>query len=78
MNLSNRYWYFEVVAPFNGKIVATFPTKHAIGLLSNEGLELLVHVGLDTVKLNGDGFEIYVRVGDQVKKGTLLADAFLA
>ncbi|HEI7553418.1 TPA: PTS transporter subunit IIABC [Staphylococcus aureus] len=62
----------EVRAPFNGKIQMIFPTKHAIGLVSDSGLELLIHIGLDTVKLNGDGFTLHVEEGQEVKQGDLL------
>ncbi|HDW7806368.1 TPA: PTS transporter subunit IIABC [Staphylococcus aureus] len=62
----------EVRAPFNGKIQMIFPTKHAIGLVSDSGLELLIHIGLDTVKLNGEGFTLHVEKGQEVKQGDLL------
>ncbi|HDG0802264.1 TPA: PTS transporter subunit IIABC [Staphylococcus aureus] len=62
----------EVRAPFNGKIQMIFPTKHAIGLVSDSGLELLIHIGLDTVKLNGEGFTLHVEEGQEVKQGDLL------
>ncbi|HDE4671747.1 TPA: PTS transporter subunit IIABC [Staphylococcus aureus] len=62
----------EVRAPFNGKIQMIFPTKHAIGLVSDSGLELLIHIGLDTVKLNGEGFTLHVKEGQEVKQGDLL------
>ena len=58
-----------VVAPVDGKIVNLFPTKHAIGLESKGGREILIHVGVDTVKLNGEGFETLVSQDDEVKKG---------
>ena len=64
----------EVRAPFNGKIQMIFPTKHAIGLISDSGLELLIHVGLDTVKLNGEGFTLRVEEGQEVKQGDVLID----
>ncbi|MEJ9211812.1 PTS glucose transporter subunit IIA [Bacillus smithii] len=59
----------KVVSPTNGKIVKIFPTKHAIGLLSDKGLEILIHIGLDTVELNGEGFEVFVQNGQIVKIG---------
>ncbi|HEB2207810.1 TPA: PTS transporter subunit IIABC [Staphylococcus aureus] len=62
----------EVRAPFNGKVQMIFPTKHAIGLVSDSGLELLIHIGLDTVKLNGEGFTLHVEESQEVKQGDLL------
>ncbi|MBP3952410.1 glucose-specific PTS transporter subunit IIBC [Bacillus suaedae] len=59
----------KVVSPVNGEIVNLFPTKHAIGILSEEGKEILIHVGLDTVNLKGEGFETLVEQGDKVKQG---------
>ncbi|WP_028044545.1 beta-glucoside-specific PTS transporter subunit IIABC [Candidatus Stoquefichus massiliensis] len=64
----------KVVAPFDGEIVALFPTKHAIGIKRIDGLELLIHIGLDTVNLNGEGFKSYVAVGTHVKAGDLLIE----
>ncbi|SCG82810.1 PTS system, glucose-specific IIA component [Proteiniborus sp. DW1] len=61
-----------VVAPCNGKVIQVFPTKHAMGLLTLEGLEILIHIGLDTVSLKGNGFKIFVEPGDNVKKGDRL------
>jgi glucose-specific phosphotransferase system IIBC component len=58
-----------VVSPVNGKIVNLFPTKHAIGILSDGGREILIHVGIDTVKLNGEGFEALVNQDDHVEVG---------
>jgi glucose-specific phosphotransferase system IIBC component len=58
-----------VVSPVDGKIVNIFPTKHAIGIESTSGREILIHFGIDTVKLNGQGFEALVAQGDEVKKG---------
>lgn len=62
----------KVYAPTDGVITALFPTLHAIGMQADNGLELLIHIGLDTVQLNGEGFRAMVKQGDRVKKGQLL------
>ena len=62
----------ELVSPVNGRITVFFPTKHAIGILSDEGVEILMHIGMDTVNLEGKGFEGYVSQGDKVKAGDKL------
>lgn len=62
----------KVVSPLKGKIVTMFPTKHAIGLVTDSGMELLIHVGIDTVKLEGEGFEFLCAEGDRVEVGTPL------
>ena len=61
-----------IYAPADGKISLVFPTKHAIGITLNSGAELLIHAGIDTVKMDGEGFELYVNTGDEVKKGDKL------
>ncbi|OIJ18730.1 PTS glucose transporter subunit IICBA [Anaerobacillus alkalidiazotrophicus] len=67
----------KVVSPISGKVVNLFPTKHAIGLQSKEGLEVLIHFGLDTVNLKGDGFKALVSQDDFVEKGQLLLEVDL-
>lgn len=62
----------KVVAPFDGEITVFFETKHAIGLKSADGVEVLIHVGMDTVKLNGEHFTAQAVQGDKVKKGQVL------
>ncbi|WP_066496280.1 glucose-specific PTS transporter subunit IIBC [Abyssisolibacter fermentans] len=59
----------EVVSPVNGKITTLFPTKHAIGITAENGREVLIHFGIDTVKLKGEGFEVLVSQNDTVKAG---------
>ncbi|WP_367387137.1 glucose-specific PTS transporter subunit IIBC [Bacillus vallismortis] len=62
----------KVIAPADGEIVSIFPTKHAIGFMSAHGIEILIHVGIDTVKLNGESFEAHVTSGQAVTQGELL------
>lgn len=64
-------------APADGKISTLFATKHAVGVTTPEGAEILIHVGLDTVNLKGEHFTAHVEEGDTVKKGTLLLEADL-
>ncbi len=64
----------KVVAPIDGTIEMVFDTKHAISMRSESGIEILIHVGLDTVTLNGEPFEAHVAAGDTVKAGDLLLD----
>lgn len=62
----------RIYAPFDGVVEMVADTKHAIGLKSNDGIELLIHVGIDTVDMNGDGFDIKVKQGKKIKTGELL------
>ena len=61
-----------VYAPEDATVSFVFPSKHAVGLLSDDGVEYLIHIGVDTVNLNGEGFEAFVKDGDRVKKGDKL------
>jgi len=63
-----------VVSPVEGKITTVFPTKHAIGLTSASGREILIHIGIDTVKLGGEGFTVYVEEGQHVQVGDKLVE----
>lgn len=60
------------VAPCNGTITTVMDSKHAIGLEDENGVQVLIHIGLDTVTLNGEGFEVYCKVGDKVQVGAPL------
>ncbi|PSL43271.1 PTS system IIA component (Glc family) [Salsuginibacillus halophilus] len=64
----------KIVSPVKGKITQVFPTKHAVGIRSDEGLDVLVHIGLETVSMNGDGFEAHVGEGDSVNAGDLMVE----
>ena len=61
-----------IVAPFKGTVLMVFPTLHAIGLRAEDGLEFLIHIGMDTVQLEGRGFDVKVQAGDKVKMGQTL------
>ncbi|MCC3868099.1 PTS sugar transporter subunit IIA [Terrisporobacter mayombei] len=63
-----------VVAPCNGEVTLVSDTKHAIGLKNEDGIEVLIHIGLDTVKLNGEGFETLCKTGDKIKVGQHLVN----
>jgi glucose-specific phosphotransferase system IIA component len=62
----------KLVSPVDGEVILLFPTLHAIGIKSNDGLEILLHIGIDTTKLQAKGFEALVQSGDSVKKGDAL------
>ena len=64
----------RAVSPVNGTVSTVFDTKHAVGLTSDDGTEILIHIGLDTVKLNGEHFDAHVKAGDKVKAGDLLVE----
>lgn len=64
----------KLYAPADGEIITLFPTLHALGMMTKDGVELLIHIGLDTVQLNGEGFKAHISQGDQVKKGQLLIE----
>jgi phosphotransferase system IIBC component len=68
----------EIASPVSGTIVSVFPTKHAIGIKTDDDIEVLLHMGIDTVDLGGEAFEIKVREGEKVKAGKVVATANLA
>lgn len=68
----------KVYAPADGEVGFVFETKHAIGFVTDSGISMLLHMGIDTVKLNGKGFKVYVENGQKVKKGDLLMEIDLA
>ncbi|SJZ64359.1 PTS sugar transporter subunit IIA [Megasphaera cerevisiae] len=63
-----------VYAPADGSVTFVFDTRHAIGMITDSGTEYLLHIGIDTVKLNGNGFRVLVRDGQKVKKGDTLME----
>lgn len=64
----------KIYAPFDAVAEAVFPTGHAVGLISHSGLEVLIHIGVDTVQMDGKGFRVHVSQGDTVKQGDLLVE----
>ena len=64
----------KVVAPFSGEVMVCFPTGHAYGLKSNDGKESLIHIGMDTVELDGKGFDVKVQAGQKIKQGDILVN----
>ena len=67
----------RIVSPVDGVVASVAPTRHAFGFAADDGCEVLVHVGIDTVRLNGEGFRVYVREGDRVHAGDPVAEAEL-
>ena len=67
----------KIYAPADGEIGMVFDTLHAVSMTADSGAEILIHVGIDTVQMNGDGFTGHVKAGDQVKKGQLLLEVDL-
>lgn len=68
----------QIVSPITGTVTAVFPTKHAIGITSDKGLEVLVHIGIDTVTLEGKGFTSNIKMGDKIYQGTPIVEVDLA
>lgn len=62
-------------APVKGKVIQVAPTKHAVGILAEDGTEILMHIGLETVSLKGEGFQVMVETGDKITAGQLLIEA---
>ncbi|MDC3417927.1 glucose-specific PTS transporter subunit IIBC [Aquibacillus salsiterrae] len=67
----------KIVSPVNGKVLNIFPTKHAIGIQAENGMEILIHIGLDTVNLKGEGFQSKINEGQTVKQGDVIMDVDL-
>ena len=66
-----------VKAPVDGTVTVAYPTGHAFGIRTEGGMEILIHIGIDTVELNGEGFKTYVEQGQRIRKGELLAEVDL-
>lgn len=64
----------SICSPVDGTILQVAPTKHAVGILAKDGSEILIHIGLETVALKGEGFQVAVTTGDKVSKGQRLID----
>ncbi|UTR09535.1 PTS glucose transporter subunit IIA [Evansella sp. LMS18] len=63
-----------VVSPVHGEIMQVFPTKHAVGIKTVNGVEILIHIGIETVNMQGEGFKAFVKEGDKVAKGDKLVE----
>lgn len=64
----------SIVAPVDGTVKMIFPTNHAIGIVTSDGIELLIHIGIDTVQLKGEGFKRFVSEGQEVRKGDVMVE----
>ena len=64
----------KIYAPTDGEVTLVFDTLHAVGMTSSMGTEILIHIGMDTVKLNGQGFKSHIKIGDTITKGQLLME----
>lgn len=64
----------QLYSPVTGEITVAFPTKHAIGIKTKAGIEILIHIGIDTVELNGEGFHSFIKQGQKIKQGELLCE----
>ena len=64
----------EIVSPVDGEVVQVFPTKHAIGIKADNGAEILIHIGLETVSMGGEGFTTKVTTGEKIKAGDVLVN----
>lgn len=64
----------QVYAPVEGVVAAVFPTGHALGIQTDDGMEVLIHIGINTVELEGKGFKAFVKEGDRIKAGELLIE----
>jgi PTS system glucose-specific IIA component len=67
----------KIHAPVNGTIIQVAPTKHAVGILAEDGTEILIHIGLETVSLKGEGFNVCVQTGDKITVGQILVEVDL-
>lgn len=61
-----------ILSPINGEVTVVYKTKHAVGLKSNDGIEMLIHIGIDTARLDGEGYSCHVTNGDHINKGDRL------
>lgn len=64
----------RIVAPFNGTVIQAVESRHAVGVASEDGMEILIHVGVDTVEMNGKGFQYHVKNGQQIRLGEPLIE----